>query len=98
MEIPPVDLLLLCARFKLHWLYFFSDARACILYFPLLVMADTHTKMGNDLSSNEEEARHQAFKDVRTRAFFKQGFEAGMEVASEEVVVPGLVDLLSVIL
>ena len=52
-------------------------------------MAFTPTEMGHDLSSSEEEARHQAFKDVRTRAFFKQGFEAGTEVASEEVVVPG---------
>ena len=61
-------------------------------------MADAHTEMGNDLSSLEEEARHQAFKDTRTREFFKQGFEAGLEVASEEVVGPGLVELLTDIL
>ena len=51
-------------------------------------MAFIAHEMGNNLSSDEEEARHQAFKDVRTRAFFKQGFEAGTEVASEEVVIP----------
>ena len=61
-------------------------------------MADAHTEMGNNLSSDEEEARHQAFKDTRTREFFKQGFEAGLEVASEEVVGPDLVELLTDIL
>ena len=48
-------------------------------------MAFISNEMGNDLSSAEEEARHQAFKDVRTRAFFKQGFEAGTEVARYQV-------------
>ena len=48
-------------------------------------MAFTPTEMGHDLSQSEEETRRQAFQDVRTRAFFKQGFEAGTELASEEV-------------
>ena len=57
-------------------------------------MADAPAQMGNDLSSLEEEARHQAFKDTRIREFFKQGFEAGLELASEEVIVPNQVELL----
>ena len=61
-------------------------------------MAFIAHEMGNNLSSDEEEARHQAFKDVRTRAFFKQGFEAGTEVASEEVVIPSKVVLYRVVL
>ena len=55
-------------------------------------MADGHT----ETSSDEEEARHQAFKNTRIREFYKQGFEAGLEVASEEVIRVDSVKLLTV--
>ena len=57
-------------------------------------MADGHT----EASSDEKEARHKAFKDTRLREFYKQGFEAGLEVASEEVIGLDSVELLAVIL
>jgi len=57
-------------------------------------MADGHT----ETSSDEKEARHQAFKNTRIREFYKQGFEAGLEVASEEVIGLDSVELLTVIL
>ena len=57
-------------------------------------MADGYT----ETSSDEKEARHQAFKNTRIREFYKQGFEAGLEVASEEVIGLDSVELLTVIL
>ena len=81
---------------KVHKPDFFTEQRVCTHYHPLRVMADGHTEMGNNLSSDEEEARHQAFKNTRIREFYKQGFEAGLEVASEEVIRVDSVKLLIV--
>jgi len=44
-------------------------------------MAEGHSKT----SSDEEEVRGPTLKNTRLREFYKQGFEAGLEVASEEV-------------